>query len=105
MKLDNIKTKIIILIASVALNGVMMLLYFLDQSLEWNSLKIISCIIVNLYLFFIIPSMRLFIKKFNQMDFEESFKLGFRVGYSKAFWPIIIAPYYGIKYYFNKYQE
>lgn len=104
MKTDNIKTKIIILIASIALNGVMTLLYFFDQSLEWNTLKITSCIVVNLYLFFIIPSLRLFIKKFNQMDAEGSMKLGFKIGYTKAFWPILIAPYYGIKYYFNKYQ-
>lgn len=104
MKPDNLKTKLIILIASFALNGVMILLYFLDQSLEWNTFKIISCIVANLYLFFIIPSMRLFIKKFNQMDIEESMKLGFKVGYTKAFWPILIAPYYGIQYYFNRSQ-
>jgi len=32
---------------------------------------------------------------------EEWFKIGFRIGYTKISLPILLSPYYGVRYYFN----
>jgi hypothetical protein len=100
-KCDKRENKIYILIVSSILTGILILLFFLDDSLEWNSFKIYSCIIVSLWVFFIIPAVRDSYLLNKGKSLSEWFIMGFRFGASGIAFPILLAPYYGVKYYFN----
>ena len=98
---DKPKNRIMILIASSILTGVLILLFFLDNSLEWNSLKILSCIIVSLWFFFIAPTIRNSYLLNKEKSLNEWFRMGLSFGASGIIFPILLSPFYGIKYYFN----
>lgn len=98
---DNLKTKTLIFLASIALSGFIVLLYFLDNSLSWGLEKIISCIIVNIWMLFIFPSIRNSLLQNKGKSFQEWFVMGFKAGASGIVYSVLFAPYYGIKYYFN----
>lgn len=55
---DNNRTKLYILLISIIIVVLIVILYFLDSSLEWGAEKIISCIIINIWCFFLIPALR-----------------------------------------------
>lgn len=97
---DNLNRKIMIFILSVLICGIMILLYFLDTSLDWGTEKIISCILVNLWLFFIIPSLRRswLVNKDKGME-DWIITIGYYVVRGFCL-PILLAPFFGVKYYF-----
>ena len=98
---DNLKNKMIVLTISLILVGVVVLLFCLDNSLEWNIYKISSCIIVNLWVFFTIPALRISYLLNKDKSLGEWFIMGFKVGICGGFLSILLAPHFGIKYYFN----
>jgi len=99
---DKLTNKIIISVSSVILTAIIVLLYFLDTSLDWNALKITSCIIVSFWSLFFIPSFRFIYLKYKDMTIEQSFKIGLHIAINGFFLPFLLAPYYGLKYYFTK---
>lgn len=101
VKSDTFRNKILIFVISIILIGILVLLYFLDDSLEWNAYKIYSCIIVNLWLFFVIPAVKNSYLLNKDKSLSEWFLMGFALGASGISFSILLAPYYGIKYYFN----
>ena len=98
-KSETLKMKIVILIYSIIFTAFITMLFFLDKSLEWNTLKITSCIIVDIWCFCIIPSFRYEKLKLDEISFEEAFKQGMSIGASGIFLPLLIAPYYTFLYY------
>lgn len=99
---DNAINKITIFVISLLLTSIVVLLYFLDQSLGWGFEKICSCIIVSLWIFFIAPSLRNSYILNKDKSIEEWFRMGFEFGSSGIAFPILLAPYFGIKYYCEK---
>ncbi|MDR1939300.1 MAG: hypothetical protein LBQ40_00700 [Clostridiales bacterium] len=100
-KCDRRENKIFILIVSSILTGTLILLYFLDDSSGWSFYKICSCIIINLWAFFIIPALRGSYLLNKDKSLVEWFKMGYEFGASGISLPLLFAPYYGVKYYFN----
>lgn len=101
-RFDSLKNKMFILFLSSVFVLVFILLYFLDDWLDWNFYKITSCMIVNLWCFFLIPALRNSYLYNERKSLEEWFKMGFSFGAGGMVLPILLAPFYGIKYYFNK---
>lgn len=108
---DTLKSKILIFVISLLLVGIMVLLYFLDDSELWNWHKITSCIIINIWLFFILPSFRnayLIKREYvnnNSVTLSKLSKLAVEIAVNRLIFPILFAPYFGIKYYFTKEKE
>jgi hypothetical protein len=98
---DKLKTKLIILIASIVLVALVVVAYFLDKSLEWGVPKISSCVLINLWVFFLTPSIRRAWLINKDKPMEEWFKMGFRYGVSKILPCTLFAPYFGVRYYFD----
>lgn len=98
---DSTKNKIFFLIISLALTGLVVLLYFMDNSLGWNGIKIGSCILVNLWVFFVVPAFRNSYLKNKDKSIAEWFRMGFAFGVSGIAFPILLAPYFGVRYYFD----
>ena len=98
---DKAKIKLLILLLSVIITSIVILLYFLDTSLEWNSYKIVSCVVINIWIFFMIPAIRNSYMLNKDKSLEEWFKMGLSFGASRISFPILFAPYYGVKYYLN----
>lgn len=98
---DRVKIKLLIALLSVSITLIVIFLFFIDKSLSWNAYKIVSCIIVSLWIFFLIPAIRnaYLINKGNSL--EEWFRMGFNFGASGIIFPILFAPYYGVKYYLS----
>lgn len=100
MSHKNNAHKIVVFIISILQVAVVTLLYFLDDSLEWGGLKIISCIIVDWWIFFLIPAFVYICLKLKNMSFEKSLAIGAFIGFNIML-VILIAPYFGAKYYFQ----
>lgn len=98
-KNDYPKNKIIIFIISLLLTGLVVFFFFLDNSLQWNAYKIFSCIVVNLWIFFVIPAFRGSYLQNKDKSIYEWFRMGFSFGASGIAFPFLLAPYYGIIYY------
>lgn len=99
--IDSIKTKLLILLISVGIVCICVLLFFLDNSLEWGIEKIIVCGLVNLWIFFITPSLRRAYILNRHKSQEEWLKLGIEFGASRIALPVLLAPYFGLIYYFT----
>lgn len=102
MKYDSIQTKIKILIISVLIVGLIIYICFVDKSLKWGIEKIISCIIISVYGFFIAPTIKYVINWFKTASIEESFYAGLKIGYYGIGLLVLLDPIIGIMYYFNK---
>ena len=96
----QIRLKLITGLISLFLVGILVYLFFLDRSLEWNGFKICSCIVSCIWIFFLMPSIVYFGYKIKNSDLEYSAKLGFYIG-SRCFIGFIITPYYGMKMYLS----
>ena len=99
---DSLFTKIKIFVLSILFTGVIILLYFLDKELEWNVLKIVSCVIVSVYAFFLAPTIKYIINWFKSLSAEEVYYAGFKIGYYGIALLILIDPVIGIMYFCNK---
>lgn len=91
--------KIKILCLSILLTLIGIGLYFLDTSLNWGIEKIVSCIIINIWLFFMIPAFRGSYLSNKEKSLREWFEMGFHFGISKICLPALFSPVYGIRYY------
>lgn len=100
--IDSIKTKLLILLISVGIVCIGVLLFFIDNSLEWGIEKILICVFVNLWLFFMTPSLRRSFNLNRHKSNEEWLKMGIEFGASRIALPIIFAPYFGLIYYFTR---
>ena len=98
---DTAKIKLLVLFLSAILAGISVLLFFIDRSLPWTNGKIISCVIVNIWLFFMIPALRNSYNLNRGKSYGEWFKMGFDFGASGIAIPLILAPYFGLVYYFT----
>jgi hypothetical protein len=99
---DTLVNKIAVLIISLILTEISILWYFLDKSMAWNFEKIGSCVFVNLWIFFIVPALRNSYLLNKDKNPEEWFLMGFKFGASRIAFPILLAPYFGMKYYCTK---
>ncbi len=98
---DTVKIKLIVLFLSVLLIGISILLFFIDRSLSWTIGKIVSCVIVNVWLFFMIPALRHSYNLNRGKSYAEWFKMGLAFGASGIAIPVLFAPYFGLVYYFT----
>ncbi len=98
---DSVKMKLLILFISAVIAGLSVILYFADASFAWGWEKITSCVLINFWLFFIAPALRGSYIRNRDKSAAEWFKTGVAIGASRIFLPIILAPYYGLKYYFK----
>ncbi len=96
----QIKYKIVTFVISLIFVAILILLFFLDTSLEWGFEKIFSCVICSIWIFFLPPTILYFAYKMKNSNFEYSIKLGFYIG-AGCFIGLLITPYYGIKSYFS----
>lgn len=96
---DSIKIKALILIGSTLLASIGIALYFLDTSMAWSGAKTFSCIIINLWVFFMPAALRGSYCLNKDRTLAEWFLMGFHVGLSGIALPVLFAPFYGIKYY------
>ena len=99
-KADSIKIKINITLISLCLVGSCIFLYFLDDSQEWNSVKIISLIIVNVWIFFTPATFR-YLYMLNKDKKLNDWFYGRRMRTGLILLPILIAPFLGMKYYIS----
>ena len=104
MKIDSAMTKVRVLIISLILTGICVGLYFIE-SLEWEATKLISCILIASWVFFIAPTAKYVANWFNSMSDEEALTSGFKIGYLGIGLLFLIAPLVGIYYYFNRRLE
>lgn len=102
MKMDTLGTKMKVLCTSILLVSFVIVMYFLDKELEWGFEKIISCILISVYAFFLPPTIKYIINWFSTLSMEESFYAGFEIGYYGIIELILIDPFVGMMYYFNK---
>lgn len=100
----QIKIKIMILIVSILVTCLCVSLYFLDRSLNWNFEKIISCVIISTWVFFIPPTILHYAYKMRNSNMEYSARLGLSIG-TQGFLGFLIAPYIGLKTYFMDLDE
>ncbi len=98
---DGLKIKLLILFISAIIVGFCVFLYFLDTSSAWGLDKILSCVLVNFWLFFMTSSLRGSYLRNRDKSAAEWFKMGMAVGASRIFLPVLFAPFYGVMYYFN----
>lgn len=96
--MKHLKLKIEITIVAILFTGFILTLYFFDTSMDWNILKIISCIIISIWSLFLPQTITYFFFKIKNSDLKYSFKLGLSIG-AKGFLSFLIMPYYGIKFY------
>jgi len=96
----QLKQKLFALLAGIILMLVGILLFFMDTSLEWNYLKILSCIIATIWLFFIPPTIMYYDYKSKNSSMQYNIRLGVLIG-SGCFLGILIAPIIGTKTYFS----
>ena len=102
MNNDSIYTKIKVLILSIFFAGIIVLLYFLDRSIAWRTFKIVSCITVSIYAFFLFPTIKYIINWFKTLSTGEAFYAGFKIGYYGIALLILLDPVIGIMYFCNK---
>lgn len=95
---DNKKIKIISLIISIILTLTAITLFFIDTSLGWVPLKIISCIICCIWVFFLTPTILYIFIRLKNSNLEYSVHFGLKVG-TNGLWEILMTPYFGIKFY------
>ena len=98
-------TKLYIFAISTLLTAFTVFLFFLDKSLEWEAIKIISCIIVGVWIFFIIPSFRYVYLKYKNMTRDQFVNISVHIAIYGFILPIIIAPVWGVLYFFTKYKS
>ena len=98
---DTVRMKLIVLLLSTILLGISVSLFFIDRSLSWTAEKIVSCVIVNVWLFFMIPALRNSYNLNRGKSYEEWFKMGLAFGASGIAIPLLLAPYFGSVYYFT----
>ncbi len=98
---DTVRMKLIVLLLSTILVGISVSLFFIDRSLSWTAEKIVSCVIVNVWLFFMIPALRNSYNLNRGKSYEEWFKMGLAFGASGIAIPLLLAPYFGSVYYFT----
>ena len=92
------KYKLIALVVAFVLVAILLCSFFLDTSLEWGFLKIFSCIVCSIWIFFLPPAILYFVYKMKNSDLEYSAKLGFYIG-TGCFIGFLLTPYYGMKSY------
>ena len=102
MENDSIKEKLRIFFASIILVVGVIILFITNKELEWGYIKIISCIIACIYVFFLIPMIKYIINWVKTLSFQEAFYAGYKIGYYGIIILVIIDPVVGIMYYFNK---
>lgn len=101
---ERLSKKLVFLLISILLCSSMILLYFLDTSLAWGVEKIISCFFVTLWIFFIPPSLRRAWLLNQDKSMAEWAMIGYYVVRGICF-PILLAPYNGVRYYFIDYRK
>jgi len=102
MENDSIITKLKILIMSTIFLVGVIALFIAYKELEWGFVKIISCIIASIYVFFLLPMIKYIINWVKTLSVEEAVYSGYKVGYYGIGILIILNPIIGIMYYFNK---
>lgn len=102
MKKDTLGTKMKVLCISILLVSFVIVMYVLDKELGWGFEKIISCILISVYVFFLTPTIKYIINWFSTLSAEESFYAGFDIGYFGIIELILIDPFVGMMYYLNK---
>ncbi len=98
---DKMIIKLLLFFISLLLAGIVVGLYFLEGALDWGADKIIGCVIISTWVFFMIPALRRAYLNNKDKPTEEWIKMGVRVGISGIFLPALFAPVYGIIYYFD----
>ncbi len=98
---DKVKNKLLIALLSIIITAIAVGLFFIDESLPWNLYKVVSCTIVGLWMFFIIPALRKSYLLNADKSLAEWFKMGMSFGAGGIAYPILLAPYFGVKYYLN----
>lgn len=99
---DSIRIKLNILMISILIVVFVVILFYLDESLNWGTEKIISCIAISIWSFFVIPALRQSYLTNRDKDLAEWFKMGYHIGASGIWIPVLFSPLYGVKYYFLK---
>lgn len=89
------KEKIITLIISIVLTALIIFLYFLDQTREWDTIKISSCVIISIWVFFIPPTCLYYFYKIKNSGIDYSFKLGTSIGIN-GLYMFLISPVFGL---------
>ncbi|WP_045959773.1 hypothetical protein [Acholeplasma palmae] len=97
--MNKYKVKIIITAISILLLNMVILFYFIDNSMSWNISKISSCIFVSLWISFIPQMITYYLFKIKNSGLGYSVSLGYEIGI-RGFIGLLFAPYYGIKFYF-----
>lgn len=98
---EKTKIKLMFLFVSSIITSIVIILYFIDDSFVWNIYKTASCIIIALWIFFILPAIRNSYLLNKDKSLDEWFKMGLSYGASGIIFSILLAPYYGVKYYLN----
>lgn len=96
--------KLIVTLIAVILLAIVILLYFIDNTMGWNIDKILSCIIISIWISFIPQTITYYFYKIKNSEMEYSVKLGYEIG-AKGFLGLLLAPYNGIKFYFVDLNE
>jgi hypothetical protein len=85
--IDRVKIKVFCYLISLILTGVIVFLYFLANSIHWESEEVISCIILSTWVFFLLPSFRYSYLKNKDKSPTEWFRMGFFSEHQESFSP------------------
>ena len=99
--LEKLRTKIIVFIISLIVDGLLILLYILAPSWTWGAEEIVSCILVCLYLLLVVPSVRYFFIWLKNFDLYRENRNIFYFAICAFRIAILLPPYYAVKYYFE----
>lgn len=80
----QLKHLLLVIPSCFALSGITVLLYLLDAKFEVTPFIILSMVLASVFAFFIVPSLifavRWTVNYFGNLNFEQSFRLGYLFG-------------------------
>lgn len=101
MERELLITKILVLLVSIILDLLIIVLFFMNKA-AWDSTKLVACIVVSFWAFFIVPTIKYILNWFASLSATEAFYAGFRIGYHGIGVLLVMAPVIGIMYYLDK---
>ena len=96
---DDKQARVLVVLTSVLFAAIAALFYIVDWTLEWGLIKIVSFILVDIWLFFLPPAIRLSYLRNEGKTPGQWFTMGYHAGASGLWMPVLLAPLFGILYF------
>ena len=99
--IEKLRTKIIVFIISLIVDGLLILLYILAPSWTWGPEEITSCILECLYMLLVVPAVRYFFIRLKRRDLFVGHRNVYYAAWCAIRIAVLLPPYYAVIYYFE----